>query len=1193
MRTLEQRIERQFGRPFARVIWTRHWATFGERRRVAQQLDCSPGELSAAVGQHPWQLQLPPALAIGDDRLRKAVRFGGDPPAELHTADFVADSGGGVPAAATRVSLVADDSGLRFEFGCAEPARDELVARATEPAETFNRAVLDGDVYFLYRLLPTLAAKAKDQELVERALHVPPRDRSVYEDDCVFVRLTPLSVGEDFSRAFLVRDQRDPAGLLAELGQAEQGQLGLQGSFYTVAVNAAGTMHASFFDPWDGGRFWGCWDPLAKARVERDADGWRVGLALPLAVLEPQLSNGAVWGVDIYRHRRARHGQPDELSRTRETILLRFDGDGRRVERSLRRLRPLDEASTGKWPAMWERIEVPQPEVETTLLPRDLSGDEWPSDTQWRRAQPLTPFRDHRTGEPVGVRTEVRLLQDSAHLLARFDCVEPDATPLRFVTREQEIAAFPPGHRAANWLDRREHFGGPKWGDHVEVQLAPGLAGTDRYHNGYYLLLVNARGDLLERYVDPVGAYTAQVAVEDWNSQARTRVTTRDGGWCVEVAIPWASFHCLGDSGQTWFANFRRERAGGRGRGARQQSAWAVPYGTTREPGSFGRMRLALAPGTLEGAPNLPRLWPADVEPDPIEATCDRSRDRLTGLAVIGADTLAATGARGTVFRGNDDGEDGDVADAGHEVNLERVQFTDESRGWAVGGWLRDKRVAVCGGVGLILATDDGGRTWRPQWRAKGPWLYDLHFVTSQVGFVCGGYGTVLKTIDGGATWHGPLATGTNDWLYGIRFADERRGWAVGANEAILHTRDGGSTWQRQTADRWRRPRFVRERLRAVSFADAEHGWAVGGHGTILHTGDGGSHWKRQKLPLDDETADLLALRDVHFVDRDVGWAVGEIGSVVLRTEDGGRHWALESTGFRGGLFGVRAADCNRVWSVGEKGARLASTDGGRTWDVTAAANRPTCLFLTPHDHHVNTMASLFAATADSLDWSVLRPSRGGFFFEPFMDHHEQRWIAGTQSLGATMIRQFTDFTGSRRRKPHFIHHAYQIYGGTEPLTQRLVALIRLLRPEAILTEFPVFAENYWAWETALLPRCAQEAYFASGDAKRFPELSALGLDPWQPAELYSLPSWSDRIYGAAEATHTVEVQDGPSPRLGRSRLDAVQRSMACWEGLMDRGTPERKRWWRGKMDLHLVHRSREGEGLSRAVAGMVMRENQ
>ena len=113
--------------------------------------------------------------------------------------------------------------------------------------------------------------------------------------------------------------------------------------------------------------------------------------------------------------------------------------------------------------------------------------------------------------------------------------------------------------------------------------MGPGLNGVDPFHNGHYLILVNCHGEVLSRYFDPFGAYS--VEIEPWNPTARTDVQVRPKSWTVQVAIPFSSFFGTATAGRTWFANFLTHR----GRTAR--TAWAVTYGSTHEPGSFGRLR--------------------------------------------------------------------------------------------------------------------------------------------------------------------------------------------------------------------------------------------------------------------------------------------------------------------------------------------------------------------------------------------------------------------------------------------------------------------------------------------------------------------------------------------------------------------------------------------------------------------------
>ncbi len=93
---------------------------------------------------------------------------------------------------------------------------------------------------------------------------------------------------------------------------------------------------------------------------------------------------------------------------------------------------------------------------------------------------------------------------------------------------------------------------------------------------------------------------------------------------------------------------------------------------------------------------------------------------------------------------------------------------------------------------------------------------------------------------------------------------------------------------------------------------DAKNGWAVGGKsridregsvGIILHTDDGGRTWHTQAFGV---TGYLYGVR---FADANTGWAVGQAvdtcdGSVV-RTEDGGKTWRWEPTGTRRSMAGV------------------------------------------------------------------------------------------------------------------------------------------------------------------------------------------------------------------------------------------------------------------------------------------------
>ena len=73
--------------------------------------------------------------------------------------------------------------------------------------------------------------------------------------------------------------------------------------------------------------------------------------------------------------------------------------------------------------------------------------------------------------------------------------------------------------------------------------------------------------------------------------------------------------------------------------------------------------------------------------------------------------------------------------------SVQAVTFTDATHGWAVGA------------SGTILATTDGGATWRKQTSGTTANLSAVTFPDATHGWVVDDNGTILATTDGGAIW--------------------------------------------------------------------------------------------------------------------------------------------------------------------------------------------------------------------------------------------------------------------------------------------------------------------------------------------------------------------------------------------------------------------------------------------------------
>lgn len=157
-----------------------------------------------------------------------------------------------------------------------------------------------------------------------------------------------------------------------------------------------------------------------------------------------------------------------------------------------------------------------------------------------------------------------------------------------------------------------------------------------------------------------------------------------------------------------------------------------------------------------------------------------------------------------------------------------------------------------------VLATTDGGQSWRVAFKGGGTPLYAVQFLSEQDGYAAGGWTSkfnlsprqlVLVTHDGGATW---TEIYNHDELHGapivaLQFSSPSVGWALtgmenlGASlshpQPLLFTQDGGKNWT-ETKELGLNLDSVGESAWILQREGSEHG-AV----TLRHTTDGGLSW--------------------------------------------------------------------------------------------------------------------------------------------------------------------------------------------------------------------------------------------------------------------------------------------------------------------------------------------------------------
>jgi photosystem II stability/assembly factor-like uncharacterized protein len=201
--------------------------------------------------------------------------------------------------------------------------------------------------------------------------------------------------------------------------------------------------------------------------------------------------------------------------------------------------------------------------------------------------------------------------------------------------------------------------------------------------------------------------------------------------------------------------------------------------------------------------------------------------------------------------------------------------------------------------------------------------LFDLQVRGARV-FAVGDHGLVLTSQDGGRTWQTRSAP-ADQALLGLDMTADGQGVIVGQEGIILRTEDHGVRWSLVTT-------WPAERLFSVGLDSSGFALAAGAFGTLLASADHGASWRSAAPDWDLLLGSPEAphLYDVLLVDARTALVVGEFG-LLLRTDDAAARWSVLRQGERS-LFALRAAADGGLWAMGQDGLLLRSSDRGRSW---------------------------------------------------------------------------------------------------------------------------------------------------------------------------------------------------------------------------------------------------------------------
>jgi photosystem II stability/assembly factor-like uncharacterized protein len=223
-------------------------------------------------------------------------------------------------------------------------------------------------------------------------------------------------------------------------------------------------------------------------------------------------------------------------------------------------------------------------------------------------------------------------------------------------------------------------------------------------------------------------------------------------------------------------------------------------------------------------------------------------------------------------------------------------------------------RLVAVGVRGLIVLSDDDGRTWRQVASPVSSDLVAVHFAAPERGWVSGHDGVILATTDGGEHWtkqiDGRMAAEMLQAHLGELAAHGDATAARLLKEVTLNYQNGPEV---PMLDLW--------------FENDRTGWAVGSFGTILGTIDGGHTWVSWIEKVDNG-------KMLHY------YAVSEVGGNVYLASEQGTLFRLDrkrdrfvaiSTGYNGSFFGVVGTQAYII-AYGIGGSAYRSRDNGASW---------------------------------------------------------------------------------------------------------------------------------------------------------------------------------------------------------------------------------------------------------------------
>lgn len=267
-------------------------------------------------------------------------------------------------------------------------------------------------------------------------------------------------------------------------------------------------------------------------------------------------------------------------------------------------------------------------------------------------------------------------------------------------------------------------------------------------------------------------------------------------------------------------------------------------------------------------------------------------------------------------------------------------------------------RIVGVGERGLVVLSDDFGKSWRQARVPVSVSLTSAAFANSKTGWAIGHGAVVLRTDDGGQNWHKQVdgrqvnqllaasaatldesaqkvarqfvTDGPDKPLMSMLVTDERRLVAVGAYGLAIRSDDGGVNWRSMMAG-IDNPKGLH--LYAVIKARKAI-WLAGEQGFVAKSTDGGETFRQVTMPYQGSFFSLVTLPDGELV------ISGLKGNAFRSTEADGSFQKI--AGFHPiSVSGSRMASDGTVFFVNQAGQLYASFQGAEAVRMVPQQHSP------------------------------------------------------------------------------------------------------------------------------------------------------------------------------------------------------------------------------------------------------------